>query len=287
MHLPLLLLQLEEEKKLSLDDTVARGLPAAARTNGYDGSGITIRQLLDHASGLPDCFQALQISGPYVLTTSPREVFPPQNLVDVALGRHAPTSEPGERRGCATTGYLLAGGVIKAVTGSEPATEVQRRVIGPPGPRDTALPASDPALRGNHLHGYVIRTLFIHDGTASNVQVCGSAGALAPTLDDMARFSRALMAGKLLKPAQMAELKTTVPVSDGVTYGLGTSHTKLPCGTWAWRHNGAVLGCFAGWLGNEHGTEQVLHANNEYHLVSGTPGRIRADRARSDAFCAL
>ncbi|MGW2180874.1 serine hydrolase domain-containing protein [Streptomyces sp. NPDC001732] len=281
------LLQLEGEKRLSLDDTVARWLPGAVAANGYDGSKITIRQLLNHTSGLPDYLGSLQINGPYFLNTNPRQVFPPQSLVDVALGMRAPTSAPGEKFGYSNTNYVLAGMVIKAVTGSEPAVEVQRRIIEPLGLRDTDFPTADPALYGNHLNGYVIRAILIDDATVSNVQVTGSAGAMVSTMDDLATFSRALLTGKLLEPAQMAELKTTVPVTADVGYGLGIEHMKLSCGKWAWGHNGAVLGYFSEWLSSEDGTEQVVHANNEFHLLGGTPGQTHTFKAMTDAFCAL
>ncbi|MGW1411194.1 serine hydrolase domain-containing protein [Streptomyces sp. NPDC002403] len=281
------LLQLEGEKRLSLDDTVAEWLPGAVAANGYDGAGITIRQLLNHTSGLPDYLSAVQINAPYFLNTDPRGVYPPQNLVDVALGMRAPTSTPGEKFGYSNTNYVLAGMVIKAVTGSEPATEVQRRIIEPLGLRDTGFPTSDPALYGNYLHGYVLRAILIDDATVSNVQVSGSAGAMVSTMDDLATFSRALMTGKLLEPAQLAELKTTVPVNADAGYGLGIEHVKLSCGKWAWGHNGAVLGYFSEWLSSEDGTEQALHANNEFHMLAGTPGQAHTGKAMTDAFCAL
>ncbi|MDK0522429.1 serine hydrolase domain-containing protein [Streptomyces sp. ML-6] len=281
------LLQLEGEKKLSLDDTVDRWLPGAAAANGYDGSKITIRQLLNHTSGLPDYFKSLQINGPYFLNTNPREVYPPQNLVDVALGMRAPTAEPGEKFEYSNTNYVLAGMVIKAVTGEDAATQIQRRIIEPLGLRDTSFPTSDPALYGNYLHGYVIRAILIGDGTVSNVQVFGSAGAMVSTMDDLAAFSRALLTGKLLAPAQMTELKTTVPVSGDMGYGLGIRQVKLPCGKSAWGHSGAVLGYFSAWLSSEDGTEQVAHANNEFHLLGGTPGQAHTGKAMTDAFCAL
>ncbi|MFB8033289.1 serine hydrolase domain-containing protein [Streptomyces sp. NPDC056004] len=281
------LLQLEGEKKLSLDDTVAKWLPGAVAANGYDGSKITIRQLLNHTSGLPDYFKTIQINGPYFLNTNPREVFPPQNLVDVALSMRAPTTEPGEKFDYSNTNYVLAGMVIKAVTGEDAATQIQRRIIEPLGLRDTSFPTSDPALYGNHLHGYAIRTIFINDATASNVQVFGSAGAMVSTMDDLSTFSRALMTGKLLEPAQMAELKTTVPVTADVGYGLGIERIQLSCGKSAWGHNGAVLGYFSEWLSSEDGTEQVAHANNEFHLLGGTPGQAHTGKAMTDAFCAL
>ncbi|MFF9345794.1 serine hydrolase domain-containing protein [Streptomyces sp. NPDC014734] len=283
------LLQLEGEHRLSLDDTVDRWLPGAVAANGYDGKKITIRQLLNHTSGLPDYLGSLQISTPYFLNTNPREVLPPQKLVDIGLARQAPQSAPGEKFGYSNTNYVLAGMVIRIVTGSEPAAEVQRRIIEPLGLRDTDFPTEDPALYGNYLHGYVLRAILIDDATVSNVQVTGNAGAIVSTLDDLATFSRALLGGELLAPAQLAELKTTVPVdaAGNAGYGLGIEHVKLPCGKSAWGHDGAVLGYFSEWLTGEDGTEQVLHANNEFHMLGGTQGQADTGKAMTDAFCAL
>ncbi|MEU9849953.1 serine hydrolase domain-containing protein [Streptomyces sp. NPDC047985] len=284
------LLQLEGEGRLSLDDTVARWLPGAVGANGYDGGTITIRQLLNHTSGLPEYAGAAQVAGPYLLNTDPKRAWAPQTLVDIALAQRAPNSAPGEKFGYSNTNYVLAGMVIKAVTGDDAATEIRRRFIEPLGLRDTTFPTTDPALHGNHLHGYVRPVTFLtRDVTVSEVQIFGSAGAMVSTMEDLATFFRALMTGKLLPPAQMAGLKTTVPANaDGtVGYGLGVQRIKLPCGKWSWGHNGAVLGYFSEWLSSEDGDEQVLHANNEFHLLGGTKGQRDTNKAAVDAFCAL
>lgn len=284
------LLQLEGEGRLSLDDPVARWLPGAVDAHGYDGAKITIRQLLNHTSGLPEYAGAAQVAGPYLLNTDPKRTWAPQTLVDIALAQRAPNGAPGEKFGYSNTNYVLAGMVIKAVTGDDAATEIRRRFIEPLGLRDTSFPTTDPALYGNHLHGYVHPVTFItRDVTVSEVQIFTSAGAMVSTLDDLATFSRALLTGRLLPPAQMAELKTTVPANaDGtVGYGLGIQHMKLPCGKWSWGHNGAVIGYFSAWLSSEDGDEQVLHANNEFHLLGGTKGQTDTGKAAMDAFCAL
>ncbi|GAU70860.1 D-stereospecific peptide hydrolase precursor [Streptomyces sp. NBRC 110611] len=285
------LLQLESEHRLSLDDTVARWLPGAVGANGYDGSKITLRQLLNHTSGLPEYAGSVDVSVPYVLNTDPRRPWPPQTLVNIALKQHKPNSAPGQKFGYSNTNYVLAGMVIKAVTGNDAATEIKQRIIEPLGLRDTTFPTSDPALYGTYLRGYMypLVGVLIRDVTASNVQVFGPAGAMVSTQDDLAAFGRALLTGRLLPPAQMAELKTTVPMNAEGTaaYGLGIEHLKLPCGQWAWGHNGAVLGYFSEWLTSEDGSRQVVHANNEYHMIAGTPGQLHTGEAATKAYCAL
>ncbi|MGE7435946.1 serine hydrolase domain-containing protein [Kitasatospora sp. NPDC001175] len=285
------LLQLEAEHRLSIDDTVDRWLPGAVNANGYDGTKITIRQLLNHTSGLPDYAKDSGFALTYAINANPNQPWPPQTLVNLALAQHKPTSAPGERWEYANTNYVLAGMVIKAVTGNDPATEIQHRIIEPLGLHNTGFPTADPALHGNYLHGYEypVIGIVIRDVTASDVQTFGAAGAIVSTLDDLATFSRALLTGQLLPPAQEAELKTTVPVASGSTtgYGLGIIHEQLPCGQWAWGHNGAVLGYFSDWLASEDGTKQVVRANNEFHLLAGTKGQQDTGNATLNAFCAL
>ncbi|WP_035791831.1 serine hydrolase domain-containing protein [Kitasatospora mediocidica] len=284
------LLQLEAEGKLSLDDTVARWLPAAVNANGYDGTKITLRELLNHTSGLPDYAGTAQVSGPYALDLNPNQAWAPQSLVDIALASRAPVAAPGQKWSYANTNYVLAGMVITAVTGNSPATEIQNRIIAPLGLTNTTFPTSDPNLYGNYLHGYVHPVVFYtNDVTVSDVQLFGPAGAMVSTLDDLTAFGRALLTGKLLPPAQEAELKTTVPVDGSATtgYGLGIEHVQLPCGQWAWGHNGAVIGYFSTWLSSDDGTKQVAHANNEFHLLSGTAGQTDTGTALSNAYCAL
>ncbi|MFJ8444350.1 serine hydrolase domain-containing protein [Kitasatospora griseola] len=283
------LLQLEAEGRLSLDDTVAKWLPGAVAANGYDGSKITLRQLLNHTSGLPD-----YVSGTFGLNyganLQPYQTWAPQALVNLALSQHAPTSTPGGQWSYSNANYVLAGMVVSAVTGSSPADEIRRRIVEPLGLADTTFPTTDPTLHGNYLHGYEYplgMAGVILDVTTSNVQAFGPAGAMVSTVDDLAAFGRALMTGKLLAPAQQAELETTVPVNATVGYGLGVIHRQLPCGQWAWGHNGAVLGYFSDWLSSEDGSKQVVRANTEFHLLTPTKGQTDTAKATADAFCAL
>ena len=54
------MLQLVAEHRLSLDDTVARWLPGVVPGNGNDGNKITVRELLQHTSGLHNDTDDLQ-----------------------------------------------------------------------------------------------------------------------------------------------------------------------------------------------------------------------------------
>lgn len=283
------LLQLEAEGKLSLDDTVGKWLPGAVNANGYDGNKITIRELLNQTSSLPEYDTSATFYNSYASNSDPTQVWAPQTLVNLALAQHQPTTAPGQQFSYANTNYILAGMVIKAVTGNDPATEIQNRIITPLDLHNTSFPTSDPTLHGDYLHGYEYQWLglVLSDVTVSDVQAFWSAGAMVSTLDDLATFDRALITGKLLPPAQEAELKTTVPAGAGTYYGLGIGRYQTPCGQWLWTHTGAVLGYISTWEISDDGSKQVLVANNEYHLQENTNGQTDILAGANNAFCAL
>ncbi len=67
---------------------------------------------------------------------------------------------------------------------------------------------------------------------------------MVSTAQDWARFDRALLSGKLLPPALLKEMRTTVPEEPEIPnrrYGLGLEQVTTPCGT-VWGHNGQVPG---------------------------------------------
>jgi D-alanyl-D-alanine carboxypeptidase len=278
------LLQLEAEGKLSLDDTVERWLPGAVDANGYEGSTITIRDLLDMTSNIPEYLSTsvLTVSLPYVLDVAPYRQWTPQQLVDVALTQPpTSTNPPGTTYFYSNTNYILAGMVIQAVTGRSASAEIQQRILQPLGLTRTFFPVSDPALGGNYLHGYS----FVRDVSYSNVTVPGAAGAMVSTLSDLAAFNRALFTGALLPPAQMAELEALVPTgTPGAGFGLGVSHVTTACGP-AWFYNGEVLGYFSSIVTSPDATRQVVAASNEANLIYPSQGITDQMNAVLAAYC--
>lgn len=293
------LLQLEAENKLSLDDTVATWLPGAVATNGYDGTKITIRQLLNHTSGLPN-YTSKDLSA-YYLGTDLNATYPPQAVVTAVLNETAPRTpdNPVQAR-YSNINYILAGMVIQAVTGTDPATQINNRIIQPLGMHNTAFPVGvDTGMSGNFMYGYAYMGAWpfisLNERTSSNVQIFWTAGAMVSTLDDLSTFYRALLSGGLLPPAQTSELKTAVPYPDnspGSTYGLGLIHVVHTCADGRqvplWGHTGGVIGYFSYWISNEDGSKQVLVAANENHLADGgTPGQTHINAAAGEAICAM
>ncbi|MBP2335844.1 D-alanyl-D-alanine carboxypeptidase [Saccharothrix coeruleofusca] len=235
-------LQLVGEGRIDLDAPVETYLPGVVRGNGFDGNRITVRQLLQHTSGLPDYDEAVLKD---VVSTLHVHVEP-RELVDVALAQ--PRPEPGWSY--ANTNYVLAGLVVQKVTGRPIGEEITNRIINRLGLRETYWPGvGEQRIRGAHPHGYLTPqgSTTPVDVTESDPSGGWAAGQLVGTPRDLNRFMTALLDGTLLAPELLRQMRTTVeaPGFDTVgesRYGLGIATFKLSCGGFAWTHGGLAPG---------------------------------------------
>jgi D-alanyl-D-alanine carboxypeptidase len=278
-------LQLVAEGRLSLDDSVQKLLPGVITGHGYDPARITVRQLLQHTSGIPD-----YVSSPGFLTPqSLARTRQPQQLVDLAL-RLGP---PVHGWLYSDTNYILLGMIIQKVTGQSPGTEISRRILEPLGLRDTSFPLTSTQIPAPYAHGYYGP---IDVTNLSNPSNPWTAGAIISTTDDVARFYRALLTGRLLPPAQLREMLTTMPVDNPSElfpehYGLGIYSVQLSCGT-AWGHDGGIIGFITIAYTSRDGSRQAVMTYNDYKMSipapvgTGTAAFVRdQQKALEIAFC--
>ncbi|MGW4894939.1 serine hydrolase [Kitasatospora sp. NPDC004240] len=260
-------LQLVAEHRIGLDDPIERHLPGTVP----GGGAITVRQLLNHTSGLYNYledpafdFLAGPQGDPAVvqrwLTSGRWTTYRPQQLVDIAF-RHDPYFAPGQGWRYSNTNYVLVGMLIEKVTGRGWAEEVERRIIRPLGLRSTSMPTTSPFVPGPHAHGYFKTAAGPADVTLLNPSMADAAGAGISTTADLARFDAALLGGRLLGPAELAEMKRTVDSGFGIDYGLGLMKVVLPCGEF-WGHGGGIPGYGTTLLGD--GRRQFAASYNPY-----------------------
>jgi D-alanyl-D-alanine carboxypeptidase len=245
------LLQLVAEHRLSLDDTVARWLPGVVHGNGNDGNKITVRELLQHTSGLHNYTHDLQeqITSPEAYKKLEFEQFSRQELLDIALA-HQPNNAPGAAFNYSNTNYILLGMIIEKVTHHSWEDQVTKRIIGPLGLRHTFAPGTSTRLPSPHATGYLIFDKNTRvDTTMENMSWAGSAGALISNASDLSRFWSAIGNDTLLPPALTRLMRQTVPATagdvatvPGSRYGLGIFSIPLTCGGIYWSHEGDVPG---------------------------------------------
>ncbi|MGW1134240.1 serine hydrolase domain-containing protein [Streptomyces griseoluteus] len=245
------LLQLVGEGRLSLDDTVDTWLPGLVRGHGNDGNRVTLRQLLQHTSGLPDYIGGvvpeLSAAG---YRTNRWTTYTSRQRVALAM-KHQPSFAPGAGWEYSNTNYVLLGTVIKAVTGHSWEYEVWARILRPLRLTRTLTPGNWPFLPRPHARNY---QQFEPGGAMTDTTIAylpfdaDADGSMISTTTDTNRFFTALLQGRLLAPAQLAEMQRTVEVPadrgfpPGTRDGLGLFWTPLSCGGGYWGHSGDGFG---------------------------------------------
>ncbi|MFC4909783.1 serine hydrolase domain-containing protein [Actinomadura gamaensis] len=273
-------LQLVAEHRLSLDDTVARRLPGVLTRNGNDGRKITVRQLLAQTSGLNEYVQDQRI------WQDPARVWKPRELVDIAQEK-APLSRPGAKWNYANTNYVLAGMIVEKATGHPFGVELQRRIVAPLKLRHTFLPTSGTGFHGSYVHGYFDQ--YGDVSTMINPSSGWTSGGIVSTVDDVARFQRALVTGRLLPARVQKAMMTTRPVVDDWVkedYGLGLARIKTSCG-FAWGHDGGWPGYRTWSYTSADGRRQAVVTYNQSSPALEAKPAFRADitKAINAALC--
>ncbi|MEV6912065.1 serine hydrolase domain-containing protein [Amycolatopsis sp. NPDC051071] len=231
-------LQLVAEGKVNLDAPIERYLPGVVRGEGNDGTRISVRQLLQHTSGLPDYVRVTDI---YANRWKSVEAG---KLIKAAMTLK-PDFAPGTGWTYSNTNYILAGLLVEKVTGKPVSTEITRRIITPLRLENTYYPRpGDTGIKGPHPRGYeTTETGALIDYTEQNPSWGGAAGAMISTGEDLNRFFTALLAGRVVPPAQLAEMKRTVASAEQPGgYGLGLIRNLTSCGKDLWGHGGSIPG---------------------------------------------
>ncbi|WP_188069593.1 serine hydrolase domain-containing protein [Brevibacillus brevis] len=247
-------LQLAGENRLNLDDPIEKWLPGVIQGNGYDGNQITIRQILNHTSGIAEYLRSKDAD-----MMNAKKSYTAEELVKIGLSL-PPDFAPGKGWSYSDTGYVLLGILIEKITGNSYAEEIENRIIEPLELSNTFLPGNSSVIPGtNHARGYFQPdgASELKDVTYYNPSIASSAGDMISTADDLNKFFSYLLSGKLLKEQQLKEMLTTVPTGSAEIsgYGLGIYETKLPNGVSIWGHTGSIPGFITlvgGTLGGKH-----------------------------------
>jgi D-alanyl-D-alanine carboxypeptidase len=268
-------LQLVAEHKLGLDDPVERWLPGLVR----DGRLVTIRELLGQTSGIFDyqgdpVLQQQSVGTAFLVHRF--DQYTPERLVQIAMANPSPFA-PGTSWGYSNTNYILLGLVIERITGRSLAHEIALRIARPLGLTGTYLPV-ETSIRGPHGRAY--SKLFlpdptpVYDVTELSPSWSWAAGGLISTVGDLTRFFGALLAGRLLPPAEqraMFTTRATIGWIPNTTYGLGMSSITLSCGRVVWGMGGAISGSFSYTYGTRDGRAMLaINVNGDWNNPIGT-----------------
>ncbi|MFN5059183.1 MAG: serine hydrolase domain-containing protein [Chloroflexota bacterium] len=225
-----LILRLYEQQRIDLEASICNYLddcPAA-------WAGINVRHLLAHNSGIPDYTDFRDFD--------PRQATPTNRAELISRFRNQPLIfAPGSSYRYSNSGYVLLGQIIENVTGQPYDVVLFNEITGPLGLNDTgydkSINGSDPRLaKGYHSKG--------RNTDAIDSSTLDAAGGMYSTIDDLFRWDRALIEGRMLRSETLAMMRTPQLKN----YGFGVMLNPL-AGMSSVHHDGMASGIRT-YLGN-------------------------------------
>ncbi|MET9641464.1 serine hydrolase domain-containing protein [Streptomyces virginiae] len=284
-----ILLQLSAEGRVDLDESVQHYLPGLLPEDRFK-EPVGVRQLLDHSSGLPHDLEGAPGVSPDEEIERRHDYLTFDEVIRQTLrpeGRPAPGPHfsPGTRQEYNSFGYRVAGKLIEEITGNTYQDEVTNRILKPlkMGETRPVAPGRSRPVPRPYLPGYLSKG----DGTSVDVNVQGGLPtSMTSTTGDLDRFVSGLFDGRLLRPAQAAELFTVpkgadgkpLPYADGsncnvgpgkgtACYSVGLMSVPLPDGTVLWGKTGSDPGYRSGVFASRDLSRRAVYSTG----TSGAP----------------
>jgi D-alanyl-D-alanine carboxypeptidase len=245
---------------IGLDDPLSKYVP-----DFPNASNISLRQLLDHTSGIRDPFDDPDMAA--AILANPGQPWTTDQVLSW-IGR--PYFLPGTGYHYSNSNFILLGKVVEKTTGQSVASLVRSEFLTPLGLSHTFLQTEE-TVQGSKAHGYMRPPASPKDNSAGTMipftaeaTAFGVAGAFVSTPSDLARWANALYGGNVLDQATLAAMVDISPTSPYIvkparSYGLGFEETTI-AGQVAWGHLGYLDGFFSAmeYLPASHVTIVVL-----------------------------
>jgi len=201
-----MILQLVEERKLKLTDTLDKFFPQIP-----NAQKITIAQILAHRSGIHDSIldRNLRKSPP----TDP--ITKDEMLALIAKG--TPDFEPDTKHAYSNSGYLVLGFIIEKLTGKPYEEALKKRITSKIGLKDTYIATGNIDVNKNESLTYFRSGGEWKQGPETHPSLLFSAGAIVSTPNDLAKFIHALFDRKIVSKESLAAMKT---IRDGDGFGM-------------------------------------------------------------------
>ncbi|KRA23353.1 hypothetical protein ASD65_02175 [Microbacterium sp. Root61] len=251
-----LLLQLVDEGKVSLDDTIGEYVEGVT-----NGERITLRELAGMSSGNADYTNDDFIG---VFSADPARIFTLDELNGFMLGKPA-QFEPGAEHVYTNANTNLLGAVVEKVTGQPFAEVLDERILAPLELDQTRYILDIASWSEPHASGYG-PAADPREPMTQNFSIFGPAGSMISTLDDGRVWAQTLATGALLDPATQTEREQGAPLDAGPPYdmyALGMGETN----GW-WGHNGEGLGFTAAVFHNPATGASIVVFTNESNVAN-------------------
>lgn len=229
------ILQLVQEKKLSLSDRIEKffpkdylkGLFSYERTDW--SSEVTVQQLLNHTSGIADYFGEYK-DMPTLMKSfidEPDRFWTPAELIEYTRKNQKAVSKPGEKFHYTDTGYILLGLIAEKVTSKTFEKNLEERFFVPLKMKNTYMHLrSNPSVKSNLDLSNILFSK--KDVTYfKSVSLDWAGGGLITTTEDLLIFHKALREGKILSEKTVSELPGNFEFHTGIYYGNGYMRVKF------------------------------------------------------------
>ncbi len=280
---------------LSLNDTIGELLSDLPKPPPDAWAEVTLRQLLNHTSGLPDILENQDFQE--AVGDSPTKAPPPEKLLTYAYDRKPPLRfEPGSKYQYSNSDNIAVALMVEAATGTSYEEQLRERVYRPLGLKKTSLPRG-PDLRKPFIHGYDNVPSQDPPEDVSEDLAAGwswASGGIVSTPADLNTFIRGYVGGKLFDERTQAKQRRVVEGGSSEPPGPGKNSAGLAlfryqtrCGT-VWGHTGNTPGYTQFAAASADGRRSVTVSINAQHTpVSGSPVVFEAlRRAEELAVCA-
>lgn len=220
------LLQLVDERKLSLDDTISKFGLGLAMPNERR---ITLRQLAEMRSGIINVYA---VPGVQQKDEAWWAHQTPRQWVELAA-KQPPLFPPGAKYNYSNTNWFLLGLIIEKVTHDTIQNEIQKRIIAPLALTQTSFPTTDWGMPTPYARGYSLneKGQWTDESAALAPSVSWAAGVMISDMTDMKRWVKAYVTGTTNSAATQKARLTCLSTGEGnLSFGLG-------------------IGCSAGWYG--------------------------------------
>ncbi|MBJ7429645.1 MAG: serine hydrolase [Bacteroidia bacterium] len=222
------LLKLAENNIIHIDDSLHQWIPTFPNING----NITIRQILNHTSGIADIINVIGYTDS--ITSNPNRLFNPNELI-TWVG--TPLFPAGTSWNYSNTNYLLAGMIAESATGQNISQLIRKNILTPLQLDSTFFSVQESVL-GTIAHPWQSGIDINNTPRTSLNSAAYSAGAIYSTSGNMAQWYQKLMSGQLLNASSFKQMTTFVGSGN---YGLGLT-LQVIGGKTCFAHVGTIRG---------------------------------------------
>ncbi|HYC30611.1 MAG TPA: serine hydrolase [Chitinophagaceae bacterium] len=244
-----MIMQLVQEGKLQLTDTLSKLLP---EYNIQNADKITVKHLLTHTSGINNYMAHPQFESKMRYLRSLADVMP------LVADMPSTMAVPGERFDYSNSGFITLGRIIEKITGKDYQTNLEERIFSIAGISNSYIHYPATFNAPDEAMPYYVFSRITSKNAAAEEFPAFSDGGMQSNAVDLTNFANGLLLGKLLGKKYRDELWTGVASMGRGKYALGWMENENPYQKKIISHDGG---------GKGFSTDLKIVVDDEYVIV--------------------